>query len=225
MFRLQFKYSKKGILRFLSHLEVIKALERGLRRTGLPLVFSQGFSPHLKLAFGPALSVGVGSRAEYADVVLGERVSIADFISRMNKALPDGMQIREAKYVDNRVPSLHSQLNLATYEANVEFSCSTELEGKAKRFLGEKQVFATRKEGGPAEDIIPQIQHFEVLDQKNKSARLQLGIKDNGKGFIKPQVVLKAFARFAGLSLEILSVERTALFVCEGDRVRELWEC
>lgn len=224
MFRLQFKYCKKGILRFLSHLEVIKALERGLRRTDLPLVFSQGFSPHLKLSFGPALPVGVGSRAEYAEVLLGERVPIADFISAMNRALPQGLEVQEARYVDSSLPSLQSQLNLATYEAEAEFSLPLKLKEKAKRFLREKQILAVRKEGRPAENILPQVQYLELLDQKGKSARFQLGMKDTGKGTVKPEVVVKAFAQFAGSSVEILSVERAALFVCEGERVRELWE-
>jgi radical SAM-linked protein len=224
MFRLQFKYCKKGILRFLSHLEVIKALERGLRRTDLPLVFSQGFSPHLKLSFGPALPVGVGSRAEYAEVLLGERVPIADFISAMNRALPQGLEVQEARYVDSSLPSLQSQLNLATYEAEAEFSLPLELKEKVKRFLREKQILAARKEGRPAENILPHVKYLELLDQKGKTVRFQLGIKDSGRGTVKPEVVVKAFAQFAGSSVEILSVERAALFVCEGERVRELWE-
>ena len=59
VFRLRVTYRKAGRLSMLSHLEVTHALERAVRRSGLPFALTQGFSPHMKLSFGSALPVGV----------------------------------------------------------------------------------------------------------------------------------------------------------------------
>lgn len=64
LFRLRSTYIETGRLAMLSHLEVAHTLERTVRRAGLPFAVSQGFSPHMKIAFGAALPVGVGSTCE-----------------------------------------------------------------------------------------------------------------------------------------------------------------
>ena len=69
LFRLRMTFCKQGRLAMLSHLEVARALERAVRRAGLPFAVSQGFSPHMKIAFGAALPVGVGGTHEVPDEV------------------------------------------------------------------------------------------------------------------------------------------------------------
>ena len=69
-FRLRVRYRKTGRLRWLSHLEVVHALERSIRRARLPYAVTQGFSPHMKASFGPALPVGTAGEHEYFDVWL-----------------------------------------------------------------------------------------------------------------------------------------------------------
>ena len=69
-FRLRVEFCKQGRLALLSHLEVARALERAVRRAGLPFAISQGFSPHMKIAFGAALPVGVGGLHEVFDLQL-----------------------------------------------------------------------------------------------------------------------------------------------------------
>ena len=64
IFRLRLTFAKQGRLAMLSHLEVARALERTVRRAGLPYAVSQGFSPHMLIAFGAALPVGVGGTHE-----------------------------------------------------------------------------------------------------------------------------------------------------------------
>ena len=69
-FRLRVCFAKRGRAAYLSHLEVAHALERAVRRAGLPYAITQGFSPHMKIAFGAALPVGIGGERELFDVYL-----------------------------------------------------------------------------------------------------------------------------------------------------------
>ena len=76
LFRLRMTFCKQGRLAMLSHLEVARALERAVRRAGLPFAVSQGFSPHMKIAFGAALPVGVGGTHELADLQMTRYVPV-----------------------------------------------------------------------------------------------------------------------------------------------------
>ena len=69
-FRLRVFFAKSGRCAMLSHLEVARALERAVRRAALPYAISQGFSPHMKIAFGAALPVGVGGVSECFDLMM-----------------------------------------------------------------------------------------------------------------------------------------------------------
>ena len=74
LFRLRVTFRETGRLAMLSHLELARALERAVRRAQLPFAVSQGFSPHMRIAFGAALPVGVGGTAEIFDLFLTDYV-------------------------------------------------------------------------------------------------------------------------------------------------------
>lgn len=116
MAKLLLKYAKEGRLRFLSHLEVAKSLERVLRRSELPLAFSDGFHPRPKLSFGPALPLGASGLSEYAMVVLTEEMSIEDVKNRLNSMLPEGLRLLAAEYIPLEAPSLGRLSEVASYE-------------------------------------------------------------------------------------------------------------
>lgn len=106
--KIVFKYTKLGKLKFISHLDNLRVLQRALRRTGIMAKYSEGFNPHPKLSIAYPLSLGVESIGEIAEVEVVDDINISEFIDKMNKCLPDGMSITEAsEYSDNRaVPSM-----------------------------------------------------------------------------------------------------------------------
>ena len=75
LFRLRVVYAKRGRVAMLSHLEVARALERAVRRADLPFAVTNGFSPHMRIAFGAALPVGVGGTAEFFDLFMRSYVA------------------------------------------------------------------------------------------------------------------------------------------------------
>lgn len=99
-FRLRVRYVKAGRLAMLSHLEVTHALERIVRRSGLPFALSEGFSPHMKMAFGPALPVGVGGSEEVFDVLLTAYVAPEKALDVLKEAAPADLAPFTAEYVE-----------------------------------------------------------------------------------------------------------------------------
>ena len=101
-------------MRFTSHLDLMRTWERTLRRSGLPLAFTQGHHPHLKLSFGPPLPLGFRSRAEAFDLELA-RPPAVDLAERLNAVLPESLRVLAFRPILFKTPSLMSQLEGASY--------------------------------------------------------------------------------------------------------------
>jgi len=87
------RYAKRGKMRFASHRDVARAFERGVRRAGLPIAYSAGFSPHPKISYAGGAPTGVASEAEYLSLALTARQAEAQVCQRLNAALPDGIDV------------------------------------------------------------------------------------------------------------------------------------
>jgi radical SAM-linked protein len=99
------RYEKGEEMRFLSHLDVARALERALRASELPVAFTEGFSPRVRLSYGPPLPVGIMGQEEVLDLELCERVGLRRLVVSLNERLPRGLHVREAEYVPFSTPS------------------------------------------------------------------------------------------------------------------------
>jgi len=87
------RYAKRGKMRFASHRDVARAFERGVRRAGLPIAYSAGFSPHPKISYAGGAPTGVASEAEYLSLALTSRQAATQVGQRLNGALPDGIDV------------------------------------------------------------------------------------------------------------------------------------
>jgi radical SAM-linked protein len=94
--RIRIRYAKRGPLRFTSHRDFARAFERAVRRAGVPIAFSQGFTPHPKISYASAAPTGVASEAEYLEIGLRERVAPADVRAALDAALSPGLDVLEA---------------------------------------------------------------------------------------------------------------------------------
>ena len=117
--RMRFRFEKGDGVRLLAHLELQSAMQRTLRRAQIPAAYSQGFSPHMKLAFADALPVGVSSAGEYADVRLRAEVDPADFVERMNATCPAGIRVLAATRIATDAASLTSRVEAARYRVGL----------------------------------------------------------------------------------------------------------
>ena len=101
LFRLRVTFCKQGRLALLSHLELARALERAVRRARLPFAVSQGFSPHMKIAFGAALPVGVGGTRELFDLQMTRYVSPERALEALQAASVPDLMVKSCEYIDS----------------------------------------------------------------------------------------------------------------------------
>jgi radical SAM-linked protein len=89
------RYAKRGKMRFASHRDVARVFERGVRRAGLPIAYSAGFSPHPRISYAGGAPTGVASEAEYLTLALTSHEAATQVRDRLNKTLPDGIDVIE----------------------------------------------------------------------------------------------------------------------------------
>lgn len=97
MYKIGFKFAKKGLMKYISHLDLMRLFMRAMRRAGLPIKMSEGFSPHPKLSIKRALKLGLESESEEASIVLRGWISPEDFKEKLQKELPEGIEIKDVQ--------------------------------------------------------------------------------------------------------------------------------
>jgi len=115
-FRIRLTYAKLGNLRFIGHLDLQRLFERALRRTNLPLRYTHGFNPHLRINLASALPLGFIGEAEQMDFWLDQEVSLDEISIRLKKSLPAELILTNLKVIDNQQPSLQASLLSSDYE-------------------------------------------------------------------------------------------------------------
>lgn len=99
MQRIKIKYRKGEEVKFISHRDLMRAFQRAIMRARLPITYSQGFNPHMKISWGDALKVGAASDAEYAVLEFDGWQKPQEVLDRLNQTLPKGLEILEANLV------------------------------------------------------------------------------------------------------------------------------
>ncbi|MGN9809107.1 TIGR03936 family radical SAM-associated protein [Micromonospora sp. BQ11] len=118
------RYAKRGPLRFTSHRDFARAFERALRRAGVPIAFSQGFTPHPKISYASAAPTGVASEAEYLEIGLREEVDPEQLRAALDAALSPGLDVLDAVVAGggslaDRIEASHWRIELPEVDPGV----------------------------------------------------------------------------------------------------------
>ncbi len=203
-------YSKKGDIRFTSHLDMTRMFERAFLRAGIKLAYSQGFNPHAKMAFGPPLPIGYTSDAEYMDVQLfRERLSGLKIL--INHQLPDGVQVHDAKIMFGKQESLVSAIKRADYLVTLikPFDQSF-LHDKITQAMESSEIWVQRerKQDTIELDIRPFLREMRIGDTPSQiyiSARI-----DNGRS-LRVGELLSHMLAYSDREIALSMVHRIAL--------------
>jgi len=120
--RVRLQFSKTNQARFLSHLEMAKALARAVRRAALPLRYSQGFHPQPRISFGPALAVGLESLDELVDIELTGDISVERVITSLNQELPQGIMILSGEEIPLQTSAISDTVIEISYAIPIDSS-------------------------------------------------------------------------------------------------------
>lgn len=199
---LRIRYSKLGKVRFTSHRDVARIWERTLRRVGIPVAYSEGFSPRPKLGFGLALPTGYESAGEYLDITVkepdpvdgsligeglaqGRRFTIEELPGLLSPLLPHGMDVQAAEVLDSRGESLQQQIVRCGWEFEISGLDPDRARAQVERVLESVSLPTTREHKGAerTDDLRPAIFRLEVVGPSDSGTWLQADLS------AKPRVV------------------------------------
>ena len=219
--RVIYRFGKRDRLRFVSHLDLQRYMQRALNRTGLPVAYTLGFNPHPVMSFASALAMGWESEYEVFDVKLTRRVPLNEAVARMRASLPEEMPVLEAKTADDSHPAMMSLVKMAEYRITPAERLE-ELKAGAREFLFSESVPAIRKTKTSEREIDIRPLCVRLTSEGDALiARTMLTENDT----LKPDLLMSKLAELAGIELPRVRIERTLLLGAGADgKIRPLME-
>jgi radical SAM-linked protein len=214
------QYAKGHPLRFLSHLDMIRLVERTIRRAGLPIQYSEGFHPHPRIAFGPPLALGLTSRAEYMDLQFAKPL-VGDLGFRMRRALPPGFRIVSTRAIFRKTDALSAVIDTADYRADISrLRHISGLEEILRELLGSERLIIQRSTPKETRTIDVRDRLVDLgLDRSDKTLYLLMRLRTGPQGHIRPHEVLELALGLPREELLIVPVERTAQYIKSGQQL------
>ena len=214
--KLRMQITKNKDIRFISHLEYVRTIERAIRRAKLPAAYSEGFNPHMKFSLASALGVGVVSYTEFVEIELAEPMEIELAAQRLAAALPRGIRIIAADAVESNHPALMAQASGASYRVTLPYD--GDMADAVKQFnaaasLPFKKAAPKRKEKFKEIDVKAYIKSVAAV-QKDGQTVLTFDCKITPVGSMKAVDLLNALNENYGLALPVeqADIERLALY-------------
>ena len=219
--RVRTEFSKTGILRYLSHLELITSMTRALRRAGIPFDFSKGFHPKPEMSFGPPLNVGVAGEKEYFDMEVFTPFDVELYSGRLSETLPAGIRISRMAVIPMNEPSLTGFVSRYDYIVGApksadNFAAGVGLPSPTVSETLEKVI--VRREDKEV-DLSPCIESVEQIENANGRFRDLFGLdlawaykivlRDREDVRIRLGEITEAIF---GIKMEDLSVVRTRMY-------------
>lgn len=205
-FRLRIGFAKQDAATWLSHLELVRAMERCIRRSGIPYAVSQGFSPHIKHSFSAALPVGTGSLCEYLDVDIEYLVDPEEALRALQHVEHPALPVKSVSYAPKGAPSLQVDLNLASYRLCFARTDEAVVKELAKRLETTPSINVAKKNKMKAYELALYVASFSLVN----ATELELSLISRPEGSLRPEVILGALAA-PDLSFTLLSLTRTKL--------------
>lgn len=211
-------FSKNARLRFIGHLDLMRTMQRALRRSGLPIRYSQGFNPHILLSFASPLSVGIAGKREIMEVPVEGEISEENFQSALRAALPEDLPCVSVRSVPDEHPSVMSLCYAAGYTC-IPDQPDPALKDDLARFISQDSIPAIRhtKSGDKPCDLRPMIHAAEA---DSNSIRMILDLRESST--CKADLFLSAFYSFRGAELPHFHITREQLYGLQDDRLLPL---
>jgi len=205
--KIRLRFSKTDTLRFIGHLDFLRVFQQTIRRSGLPIAYSQGFNPHQILSFALPLPLGMESINDYADITLTAEIPGDEVINRINNCVPRGLHILAAYKAigQNSAAATTAADYVITTDIQKEFLSET-----TKRILESETLVIPKKtkSGVKNTDIRPDIFDIQIAD-----GNLQLRLSAGSARFLNP---LLAAEQVIGETPCASTVSRVELYQSDG---------
>ncbi|MBO4902534.1 MAG: DUF2344 domain-containing protein [Lachnospiraceae bacterium] len=209
--RIRIKFTKLGNVKFIGHLDLMRYFQKLMRRSGIPIAYSAGMSPHQIMSFALPLGIGDESIGEYADIELTGSVSSTDAIRSLSEHSAEGIEILSFKMLPDDAKNAMASVEAADYEISFRHMPENDFYEAFAKFMQQDSIIVMKrtKKSEREIDLRPLIFAWSI-ENKRIRLRLKCGSVDN----TKPELVMEAFFASLGLPFDpfLLLIKRIDLF-------------
>lgn len=206
--KVRIKFAKYGSMKYVGHLDIMRYFQKAIRRSGIPIRYSEGFNPHQIMSFAAPLGVGITSQGEYMDIELNDVLPSSQGVERLKAQMVEGMDVLQFRYLPDQAKNAMSSVTAAGYQVRCRLASDhpyrlEDLQQAKQRFFDDATsipVTKKTKKGERELDLRPLIYDFRIEEEADETIfflTLSTGSVDN----IKPQFVLDTF--FASMEGDI----------------------
>lgn len=212
MREVRLRFSKTGRLKYISHLDINRAMARALKRAEIPLWYTEGFNPHPYMSFSLPLSLGVESLCESVDLRIVGEITNKEIKDRLNKVLPEDLKIIDV-YDDFRD---NSEIAYSDYVYKFEFKDNDLALEKIKKVLSSDEILSLKKGKKGRKRIMKETNIKSFIDKYSISVRgdvivlnirLLAGVEKN----LNPSLLFDTIIRLIDMDFEWKSISRISL--------------
>lgn len=220
--KIRIKFAKEGAMKFIGHLDIMRYFQRAIRRAGIDVAYSEGFSPHMIMSFANPLGVGLTSEAEYFDLVIRSEYSSQELTNRLNAVMVEGMQVLNVVQVPEEKASKAMSL-VAAADYVVRFRYPDTLPENWKdsfaEFMEQPSITVVKKtkKGEKEMDLRPL-----VYDWRFEGDGIFLQVSSGSSDNLRPELVVEAFAKSYDLPLNEFSllIHRKEVYADLGENAK-----
>ena len=214
---IRMKFKKHGCMKFIGHLDIMRYFQKAIRRADIDIAYSEGFSPHMIMSFAAPLGVGLTSEGEYVDLQVNSCASSKAAVDALNSVMVEGMEVVSFKLLPENVKNAMSSVAAADYFVKWREGYAPEnWEEKFNVFLQKEEMLIVKKtKRSEAEvDLKPMLYKTELRD-----GGIFMQVACGSVNNLKPELVMEAFAKEAGIELAPFALEvcRLEVYADLGD--------
>lgn len=227
------KFTKEASVKFISHLDLMRTIQRVIRRSDLPMEYSKGFNPHMALSIAQPLSVGVYSDSEYMDIVLVEELEEKEIIDRLNAKTAAGIKFLTAIKVINKegekkLPQTMALVDAARFTIKMLCSDSNKVESKMNELINKPEWNTIKKSKKGEKEVnlktmIKEMKHWI----NNDELILNVVISSGSREHLSPDLLAEYIKSNISEIIEdaFVDIKREEMYVLKNNNYMPIYKC
>jgi radical SAM-linked protein len=228
--KIRIKFRRFGAVKFLGHLDMMRYFQKAVRRAGIDICYSEGFSPHQIMSFAAPLGVGITSDGEYFDIEVNSTMSSEQAIKAFNDTMVDGIEVTGYVRLPDNAKTAMAIVAAADYRLTFKSGYESpynvsEWQSAIRELFYDQPEFLIRKKTKKSErevDLKPLVYALEVSEDEDENPSFFLKLSAGSTDNIKPELVLASLYEKLGIPFNEQTIQIHRLEVYARDEAGEL---
>ena len=209
--KVRIKFAKYGAMKFIGHLDMMRFFQKAIRRAGIDIRYSEGFSPHQIMSFAAPLGVGIESTGEYMDIEVLSMTSTKDMKQALNQVMVEGVEVLDVCVLPDNAKNAMASVAAASYKIKIkegDFPI-VDLSSQLQNFYRQEKIPYTKETKKSVIELDLKQGLYEIAADSDGSIRMLVNASSSGN--IKPTMILEKLCEFAGVEIPKSAYQVTRL--------------